>query len=108
MPAARPVLTAAVTDQARLLAAVAEPTWLLIVRLLRSGPRTVGVVALALGVPVVNASHHLRLLSGAGVLLDRRHGRFIEYRLNPDVYRPPTKAGGGVLELAGLRLHLDG
>src|SRR5262245_30011837 len=96
-------------EQARLLAAVAEPTRLDILGLLRGGPRAVGTIAAAVGVPLVNISHHLRVLREVGILVDQRQGRHVEYRLHPEAYRPAGGAGGAdVLELAGLRLHLGG
>jgi DNA-binding transcriptional ArsR family regulator len=93
--------------QARLLAAVADPSRLRIIECLRGGPQTVGRIAEALRVPIVNASHHLGVLRHSGIVEDRRRGRFIEYRLHPDVFHPAGKSGGAEsLRLDGLRLEL--
>src|SRR5262245_22225047 len=80
--------------QARLLAAVAEPTRLRIVLGLRGGPRTVGAIAAAVRATRVVASNHLRVLRLAGVVQDRRLGRHVEWRLHPDLFRPARRAGG--------------
>ena len=73
---------------ARLLRAVADPDRLKIVECLRSGAKNVGEIAEALHAEVVNVSHHLGVLRNAGIALDERHGRFIVYRLNPEVFQP--------------------
>jgi ArsR family transcriptional regulator len=97
------------THQARLLAAVADPSRLRILQLLRGGPQTVGKIAETVQVAVVNASHHLGVLRHAGIVQDRKRGRFVEYQLHPDVYRPANKAGEtAALDLGGMRLQLPG
>ena len=40
------------------------------------------------GAEVVNVSHHLGVLRHAGVVLDEKQGRFVVYRLHPDVFHP--------------------
>ncbi len=78
---------------ARLLRAMADPERLKIVQCLRSGPKNVGEIAELLGAEAVNVSHHLGVLRNAGIALDERQGRFIIYRLHPDVFQAETKAG---------------
>jgi DNA-binding transcriptional ArsR family regulator len=90
------------------LVAVAEPTRLRIIWLLRDGPRPVGAIAAALKQPAVNVSHHLRLLAHSGVLTARPRGRFVDYGLSSDVY---DEGGGGrlaALHLGGIRMLLKG
>jgi DNA-binding transcriptional ArsR family regulator len=78
---------------ARLLKAMADRERLKIVQCLREGPKNVGEIAEMLGAEVVNISHHLGVLRQAGVVLDQRQGRFIVYRLHPDVFQPSGKPG---------------
>ncbi len=78
---------------ARLLRAMADPERLKIVQCLRDGPKNVSEIAESLGAEVVNVSHHLGVLRNSGIALDERHGRFIVYRLNPEVFQPEAKAG---------------
>lgn len=95
------------TQQARLLAAVADPSRLRIIQCLRSGPQTVGRIAEAVQLAVVNASHHLGVLRQAGIVQDHKRGRFVEYQLHPDVFQPAGKSGEAeMLKLGGLRLEL--
>ncbi len=84
---------------ARMLRALADPERLRIINCLRGGPRNVGEIAGLVGAEVVNVSHHLGVLRHAGVVLDEKQGRFVVYRLHPDVFHP---AGG-----APAAEHLD-
>lgn len=78
---------------ARLLKAMADRERLKIVQCLRDGPKNVGEIADLLKAEVVNVSHHLGVLRQAGLVLDQRKGRFIVYRLHPDVFHPSRKPG---------------
>jgi DNA-binding transcriptional ArsR family regulator len=80
---------------ARLLRAVAEPERLRIIDCLRAGPRSVGELASLLRSEVVNVSHHLGVLRQAGLVQDEKQGRFVIYRLNPEIYQHMTAASGG-------------
>ena len=94
---------------ARMLRALADPERLQIISALRGGPRNVGELAELLRAKVVNVSHHLGVLRHAGVVLDERQGRFVVYRLHPDVFRPPDNPSGGpTLDLGCGRHHLPG
>jgi DNA-binding transcriptional ArsR family regulator len=95
------------TQQARLLAAVADPSRLRIIQFLRSGPETVGKIAEAVQLAVVNASHHLGVLRQANIVQDHKQGRFVVYQLHPEVFQPAAKSGeNDMLKLGGLRLEL--
>ncbi len=92
------------------LSALAEPHRLLVLRHLRRGPRTLGFLAKALGVPQPLASHHLAVLLEAGLVSRRRTGRFSCYTADADRVRElcrrlETLAGarGAVAELASSR-----
>ena len=73
---------------AKLLAALAAPERLEIVRCLRDGPRNVTQIAGWLKTSVVNASHHLAVLRNAGIVKSERQGRFMLYSLRPNVFQP--------------------
>lgn len=95
--------------QARLLAAVADPSRLRILQCLRGGPQTVGKIAAAVQLAMVNASHHLGVLRQSGIVMDRKRGRFVEYQIHPDVFRPANAVGErDRLKLGGLGLELPG
>src|SRR5262249_25915845 len=70
---------------ARLLAALAAPERLQIVRFLRGGPRNVGEIAEMLHTAAVNVSHHLNVMKTAGLIHGEKHGRFVLYSLVPGV-----------------------
>lgn len=70
----------------RLLAALADPTRLAIVRQLAADQETCACDFTAccdVGQPTV--SHHLRVLREAGIVTSERRGNWIFYRLAPDV-----------------------
>ena len=93
---------------AMLLAALAAPERLKIVRFLANGPHTVTEIADMLAVPAVNVSHHLTVLKQARLIRGRKKGRFVHYGLRPGVLEEvvgadiPTEA----LNLGCCRLEL--
>jgi DNA-binding transcriptional ArsR family regulator len=92
---------------ARLLQAIADPERLRIIRCLSQGPKNVSEIATMLDAPVVNVSHHLGVLRHAGLVEDEKQGRFVVYRLHPDVYQPTDGAGAtDHLDLGCCRLEL--
>ena len=62
--------------------ALANPRRIEIVELLGQGERRVEGIAARLGLSIANASQHLRLMRGAGVLSSRRDGKRVLYRLS--------------------------
>jgi ArsR family transcriptional regulator len=72
---------------ARLLRAVADEERLRLVQCLRAGPKNVSELAESLRTQIANVSHHLGVLRQAGVVLDEKQGRFVVYRLNPEVFQ---------------------
>jgi ArsR family transcriptional regulator len=87
---------------ARLLKALADPERLRIIDCLRQGPRNVSDIAAQLQVEIVNVSHHLGVLRHAGLVLDEKQGRFVVYRLHPDILAP----SGQHLDLGCCRLEI--
>ncbi len=75
---------------ARALRALADPERLRIIHCLRGGARNVSELAALLEAEVVNVSHHLGVLRHAGLVLDEKQGRFVVYRLHPDVFPGPS------------------
>lgn len=89
------------------LKALSEPLRLRIVDVLRAGPKNVGELATALDVEMVTISHHLGILHHADLLEKERQGRFIVYRLRPEVFQPGNKGRAAEhLDLGCCRLEL--
>lgn len=71
---------------ARALRALADPERLRIIHCLRSGEQNVSQLAALLKAEIVNVSHHLGVLRHAGLVQDEKQGRFVVYRLHPDIF----------------------
>ena len=67
---------------ARVFHALSDPTRLNLVALLRGGERCVCDLTDALEAGQSRLSFHLKILKDAGLVLDRREGRWVYYRLN--------------------------
>ena len=94
-------ISVAVQDRrrtARLLHALADETRLRIVDQLAYGEQCVCDLTGALGAGQSRLSFHIKTLKDAGLLIDRREGRWICYSLNRDVL-PELR---GVVELIGV------
>ena len=94
---------------AELLAALAAPERLKIVRFLADGPQNVTAIAKMLKlVNVVNVSHHLTVLKHAGLIRGKKQGRFVLYALRPGVLGEAVAAGvpRDALDLGCCRLEL--
>ena len=68
---------------ADILSGIAEPNRIQIIDVLRTGPKSVTEIAKALKIEIVNASHHLSVLRNAGLVENRKDGRFMIYSLDP-------------------------
>ena len=66
----------------KLLKTIAEENRLKIICLLGKGEMCVCEIIEALDLPHNLISHHLKMLTSAGILLKRKVGRFIFYRMN--------------------------
>ncbi len=83
---ARTARTTPLDPEIRLLAALADPTRLAIVRQLAAESETCAcdfTSCCDVGQPTV--SHHLKVLRDAGAVISERRGQWIFYRLAPDV-----------------------
>jgi DNA-binding transcriptional ArsR family regulator len=77
---------------AELLAALAAPERLEIVRLLADGERNVTQITEALGIPPLNVSHHLTVLKFNRLIRGEKRGRFVWYALMPGVLEEAVEA----------------
>jgi ArsR family transcriptional regulator len=69
---------------ARICKAIADPKRLLIITELRSGPMTVGELALSLDISQSNTSQHLAVLRERGVVTSTKDGLNAYYELTSD------------------------
>jgi ArsR family transcriptional regulator len=94
---------------ARALKALADPDRLKIIQCLQHGPVNVSQLAEQLGAEIANVSHHLGVLRHAGLVQDRKEGKFVIYSLHPDVFRPAARGRSvPVVDLGCCRLELTG
>ena len=70
--------------KARLFHALSDETRLRVLDLLKEGERCVCDLSLTLGAQQSRLSFHLRTLKEAGLVSDRREGRWIYYAVRPD------------------------
>lgn len=89
---------------ARFLKALADPERLRIIQCLRRRPYNVSELTRELKSEIANVSHHLGVLRNAGLVVDRKQGKFVEYSLAPDV--TPEGAGADVVDLGCCRIQL--
>jgi len=77
-------------DEARevagILIGVADPIRMKIVQALLDGPQCVGDIAKVLELPMVNTSHHLKVMRQSGILEHEKLGRRVLYSLNRKVH----------------------
>jgi ArsR family transcriptional regulator len=72
------------TQAAELFHALSDPTRLAILQRLRFGERCVCDLTDALDAAQSRLSFHLKVLKDAGLVTDRREGRWMYYTLNPE------------------------
>ena len=90
------------------LKAVAEPDRLKIIQCLQGSPKNVTALTELLDSPLVNVSHHLRVLRDAGLVRDEKQGRCVVYSLHPDVFRPKdSRQLTDALDFGCCRLQLE-
>lgn len=82
-----PVATSSQTDRAiELFHALSDETRLEIIELLRKGERCVCELTDTLDAAQSRLSFHLRVLKDAGIVRDRKDGRWVYYELEPDAF----------------------
>ena len=93
---------------ARMLAALAAPERLKVIRFLANGPHNVTEIADAVGTTALNLSHHLNVLKNAALIRSEKQGRFVMYSLCPGVLEDAVEAGvpKEALNLGCCRLEL--
>lgn len=92
---------------ARALKALADPDRLKLLQCLQEGPKNVTQLAGLLDCDIAKASHHLQILRQAGLVRDRKEGKFVVYSLEPSVVHPDESGEGpDVVDLGCCRLHL--
>ena len=87
-----------VTRLARLFHALSDETRLRIVGKLLGGEQCVCNLTDALDAGQSRLSFHLKALKDAGLVSDRREGRWVHYALNPDVLQEIKSFIGSVRE----------
>jgi len=81
-----------VKRQSRIFKALSDPTRLKIIKLLSIRDMCVCEIMAALDMTQPTASHHLNLLESAGLLSDRRQGKWVFYSLaNPKILSAISK-----------------
>src|ERR1041384_5476814 len=85
-----------ITQAARVFHALSDETRLEIVRLLSHGERCVCELQDVLGAAQSRLSFHLKTLKDAGLVSDRRDGRWIYYALNRDALDEIAQFASGV------------
>jgi ArsR family transcriptional regulator len=93
---------------ARLFHALSDETRLEIVRMLRHGERCVCELTDALDAAQSRLSFHLRILKEAGLVTDRREGRWVYYALQASALSRMEKAIGSLKPMPILRSRGDG
>lgn len=82
---------------ARIAKALASPPRLELVEILAQGERSVDALAKVVRLPIANVSHHLQALRDGGLVIGRKEGLFVHYRLaDPrvfDLYRLLVEVG---------------
>ncbi|MHB8084893.1 MAG: ArsR/SmtB family transcription factor [Dehalococcoidia bacterium] len=67
--------------QAEMMGVLSNPKRLAILKVLGKKEKTVGEIASGVGIELQNASQHLRIMKSNGILLARRDGQAVYYRL---------------------------
>lgn len=88
------------------LKALSEPMRLRIVEALQYGEMTVSDIALAVDNEVVLVSHHLGILKNAQIVERKRDGRYMIYRLRPDLLQKVRGSNKAFLNLGCCRLEV--
>ncbi len=80
------------------LQTIADPSRLKILCALQAGPMCVCEIFPAVGISDKLASHHLKQLKNAGLLIEKREGNFIYYRLDRNALKDNKKIFNQVIK----------
>lgn len=90
------------TDLLTVLRALGEPTRLRVFRALRAKERCVSDLVATEGLSQPLVSHHLRVLTGAGLVASRRVDGFTMYSVDPEGLAAARRAADDLLDPAAL------
>jgi len=76
------------------------------VQVLRGGPKNVSGISAALSADIANVSHHLQILKREKIVETQKQGRFVVYRLHPDVFAAEKASAAECLDLGCCKLEL--
>jgi DNA-binding transcriptional ArsR family regulator len=86
------------------LKALADADRLKIVQVLRGGPRNVSEITSELAADIANVSHHLQILKRERIVETHKQGRYVVYRLHPEVFAAARSSDS--LDLGCCKLEL--
>ncbi len=72
-------------DRVKVFKALADGSRIRIVESLFAGNLSVSEIVENTGIEYSQVSHHLGVLRNAGIVLDRKAGKFVVYEINPDL-----------------------
>lgn len=74
-------------------------------QVLRSGPKNVGQITAEVEGELANVSHHFQILKRERIVETEKQGRFVIYRLHPDVFEDGNRTGD-CLDFGCCRLEM--
>lgn len=72
--------------QAGMLGVLSNPKRLMILKILGKDEKTVGEIASQVGIELQNTSQHLRIMKAHGIVVARRDGHAVYYRLTTPIF----------------------
>jgi ArsR family transcriptional regulator, virulence genes transcriptional regulator len=72
--------------QAEMLGALSNPKRLMILKVLGKGEKTVGEIAVQVGIELQNVSQHLRIMKAHGIVISRRDGQAVYYKVGTPIF----------------------
>jgi ArsR family transcriptional regulator, virulence genes transcriptional regulator len=72
--------------QAEMLGALSNPKRLMILKVLGKGEKTVGELAVQVGIELQNVSQHLRIMKAHGIVVSRRDGQAVYYKVGTPIF----------------------
>jgi ArsR family transcriptional regulator len=72
--------------QAEMLGALSNPKRLMILKALGKREKTVGELAVQVGIELQNVSQHLRIMKAHGIVVSRREGQAVYYKIVTPIF----------------------